>query len=41
MNDLKNALNLLDRIMIADDTNLFSDQDISFLFEIANLQRRL
>ena len=39
VNDLKNASNLLDPIMYADDTNLFlTHKDISYLFEIANLQ---
>ena len=39
VNDLKNASNLLDPIMYADDTNLFlTHRDISFLFETANLQ---
>ena len=37
--DLKNASNLLDPIMFADDTNLFLTQKyISYLFETANLQ---
>ena len=36
-NDLKNASNLLDAIMFADDTNLFlTHKDISYLFETAN-----
>ena len=35
----KNATNLIDPIMFADDTNLFlSHKDISYLFEAANLQ---
>ena len=39
VNDLKNASNLLDSIMYADDTNLFlTHKDISYLFETANLQ---
>ena len=39
VNDLKNASNLLDPIMYADDTNLFlTHKDISYLFETANLQ---
>ena len=39
VNDLKNATNLLDPIMYADDTNLFiTHKDISYLFETANLQ---
>ena len=40
VNDLKNASNLLDPIMYADDTNLFlTHKDISYLFESsANLQ---
>ena len=39
VNDLKNASNLLDLIMYADDTNLFlTHKDISYLFETANLQ---
>ena len=39
VNDLKNASNLLDPIMYADDTNLFlAHKDISYLFETANLQ---
>ena len=39
VNDLKNASNLLDPIMFADDTNLFlTHKDISYLFETANLQ---
>ena len=39
VNDLKNASNLLDPIMYADDTNLFlTHKDISYLFEMANLQ---
>ena len=38
-NDLKNAINLLDAIMYADDTNLFlTHKDISYLSETANLQ---
>ena len=38
-NDLKNASNLLDAIMFADDTNLFlTHTDISYLFEMANRQ---
>ena len=38
-NDLKNAINLLDAIMYADDTNLFlTYKDISYLSETANLQ---
>ena len=38
-NDLKNASNLLDPIMYADDNNLFvTHKDISYLFETANLQ---
>ena len=36
-NDLKNASNLFDAIMFADDTNLFlTHKDISYLFETAN-----
>ena len=39
INDLKNASNLLDPIMFADDTNLFlTHKDISYLFQTANLQ---
>ena len=39
VNDLKNASNVLDTIMFADDTNLFlTHKDISYLFETANLQ---
>ena len=39
VNDLKNASNLLDTIMFTDDTNLFlTHEDISYLFETANLQ---
>ena len=39
VNDLKNAINLLDAIMYADDTNLFlTHKDISYLSETANLQ---
>ena len=39
VNDLKNASNLLDPIMYANDTNLFlTHKDISYLFETANLQ---
>ena len=39
VNDLKNATNLLNPIMYADDTNLFlTHKDISYLFETANLQ---
>ena len=39
VNDLKNATNLLDPIMYADDTNLFlTHKDISCLFKAANLQ---
>ena len=39
VNDLKNASNLLDPIMYADDTNLFlTHKFISCLFETANLQ---
>ena len=39
VNDLKNAINLLDAIMYADDTNLFlTYKDISYLSETANLQ---
>ena len=38
-NDLKNAINLLDAIMYADDINLFlTHKDISYLSETANLQ---
>ena len=42
VNDLKNASDLLDPIMFADDTNLFltvsTHKDISYLFETVNLQ---
>ena len=39
VNDLKNASNLLDPIIFADDTNLFlTHKDISYLFETVNLQ---
>ena len=39
VNDLKNASNLLDPIIYADDTNLFlTHKDISYLFKTANLQ---
>ena len=39
VNDLKNATNLLDPIMYADDTNLFlTHKDISYLFETADLE---
>ena len=39
VNDLKNASDLLDPIMFADDTNLFlTHKDISYVFETANLQ---
>ena len=39
VNDLKNASNLLDPIMYADDTNLFpTHKDINYLFKTANLQ---
>ena len=39
VNDLKHASNLLDLIMSEDDTNLFlTHEDISYLFETANLQ---
>ena len=39
VNDLKNASNLLDPIMFADDTKLFlTHKDINYLFETANLQ---
>ena len=39
VNDLKNAINLLDAIMYADDTNLFlTHKDISYLSETANLR---
>ena len=39
VNDLRNATNLLDPTMYADDTNLFlTRKDISYLFETANLQ---
>ena len=38
VNDLKNASNLLDPIMFADDTNLFlTHKDITYFFEKANL----
>ena len=38
-NDLKNAINLLDAIMYADDINLFlTHKDISYLSETTNLQ---
>ena len=38
VNDLKNATNLLDPIVYADDTNLFLIQRYSYLFETASLQ---
>ena len=39
VNDLKNAINVLDASMYADDTNLFlTHKDISYLSETANLQ---
>ena len=39
VNDLKNASDLLDPIMFADDTNLFlTHKYISYVFETANLQ---
>ena len=39
VNDLKNAPNVLDPIMFADDSNLFlTHEGISYLFETANLQ---
>ena len=38
VNDLRNATNLLDPTMYADDTNLFvTHKDISYLFETTNL----
>ena len=38
VNDLKNASNLLDPIMFADDTNLFlTHEDITYFFEKVNL----
>ena len=37
VNDLKNASNILDPIMFADDTNLFfTHKDIRYLFQIVN-----
>ena len=37
VNDLKNASNILDPIMFADDTNLFfTHKDITYLFQIVN-----
>ena len=37
VNDLKNASNILDTMMFADDTNLiFTHKDITYLFEIVN-----
>ena len=37
MNDLKNASNILDPIMFADDTNFFfTHKDIRYLFQIVN-----
>ena len=37
VNDLKNASNLLDPVMFADDTNLFfTHKDIRYLFQIVN-----
>ena len=39
INDLKDALSLLDSITFVDDTKLFlTHKDISYLFETANLQ---
>ena len=37
VNDLKNASNILDTMMFADDTNLiFTHKDIRYLFQIVN-----